>query len=245
MNLGMQEPVRGDGRTILRRREAERAIYIDFEGRQDGPPSLLGILYATDATERSGDVFEQHVLERLFWRAAEERYLSTRRNTWPILATTLGRSVATLSEQLESEDRLLVAWSKHELDVIEADKETQAHLEVIRRRYRDGKEVAKQWKRLAFPDLVFERDRRRGRNRLEQFLELIGYPVSSSHGAGNTGQRIRHLREGLSRCDGDFTRLTRTVKSKWTNLLEHNRHDCVGMRAVVLRAATELEQSTR
>jgi hypothetical protein len=66
-----------DGRAVLNRHEAERAVYIDFEGRQVGAPSLLGILHA-DSADPSRDVFEYRVLERLFWGAADARYLSTR-----------------------------------------------------------------------------------------------------------------------------------------------------------------------
>jgi hypothetical protein len=76
-------------------------------------------------------------------------------------------------------------------------------------------------------------------------MKLIGYSVPATHGPGNTGARISYIRERLPSRGGNFCRLTPTTKSKWTNVLQHNRHDCVGMRAVVMRAAADLGNSRR
>jgi hypothetical protein len=73
------------------------------------------------------------------------------------------------------------------------------------------------------------------------YLGAIGYEVPTSHGPGNTGSRIQAVRAALERTGGSYESLTRVQKSKWTNLLQHNRHDCEGMKAFCLKAAADLE----
>jgi expansin (peptidoglycan-binding protein) len=76
---------------------------------------------------------------------------------------------------------------------------------------------------------------------LKNYLGLVKYDVPTNLGDQKAAKRLTDVRKQLVRWDNEFARLTRTAKSKWTNVLHYNWHDCNGMRAVTVRAATELQ----
>ena len=55
--------------TQISRSDAERAIYIDFEGTAVDPPSFLGAAWA----DGEDHYFIQFVIERALWPAAEAK----------------------------------------------------------------------------------------------------------------------------------------------------------------------------
>ena len=194
--------------------EAERAIYIDFEGTETEPPSFLGAAWADS---EGGVRFVQYVLEPALWPAAEAATGVCGGTMvpadWPDLAEL--RRIA------EAEDRRLIAWSDRERKalvdgVLDEDDRRWFDDNVL-----DAKPLAKRWKRRVRPEVVFGRDprsRMRGRHRLDRYFGLIGYSVPKILGPGNSAQRIRAVRGQPAR-RGDYAALTRTVKGKWTKAL--------------------------
>lgn len=218
--------------TILTPAEAASALYVDFEGREQEPPVLLGTL---GPAER----FVQHVLDPLFRGALQYRPRSTA-SLGELREGDLPGVARWLAGRLEHEDRLLVAWSIHEKEVLLAGADSSRTADVIGERFRNGIETAKRWLRMEHPEVKLERDPYRGTHRLEEYMRLIGYPVPAIHGTGLTGKRVRNVRAGLVQNDGQFRKLSKGRKANWTNLLIHNFHDCFGMREVITRAAGEL-----
>jgi hypothetical protein len=215
--------------------EAERAIYIDFEGTETDPPSFLGAAWAGDDGEFR---FVQYVLEPALWPAAEAATGvcggAVLPANWPDLVEL--RRIA------EAEDRRIIAWSDHERDELAARLPDEDDRRWFDGHVLDAKPQAKRWKRRVRPEVVFERDpknRMRGRHRLERYFELIGYSVPKAFGPGNSARRIRAVRGQLAR-RGDYVALTRTVKGQWTKALKHNWHDCNGLRELVVRVVAEL-----
>ena len=100
--------------------------------------------------------------------------------------------------------------------------------------------MAKAWKSRHHRHIQFTRGPRgrSGRNTLGRYLGLIGYRVPRIDGPGNTAGRIRFVRAALAK-RGSFDALTAVQKNKWTNLLAHNWHDCVGLRALVEHVALD------
>ncbi len=191
--------------------EAERAIYIDFEGFVGHPPSLLGVLI--------GDALEQIVLDPRLRGAAEAKNLRI---------TTLQESITDLLATSRYEDRLIVAYTQHEKIVI------QEHAGIdLTGPYRDARMIALYWK-----NVCYSKKAMKGRG-LKDFLELIDYPRSAHLGKRESTNRIRAVADMLAR-KGKYQELSSGVKAKWTKLLHHNEIDCRGMRALVLRAAKEL-----
>jgi hypothetical protein len=142
--------------------------------------------------------------------------------------------VATeLARKSECEERPIIAYSQHELNLFMAYAQID-----IAKLYRDARMIAKRWKNMVHPDA-----RLKSRS-LKDFLEFIGFARPTHLGYRKSTKRLNAVREMLRR-KGSFDALTPVVKAQWTKLLEHNVIDCRGMRAVVLRAATELESRPR
>ena len=212
-------------RTVLPE-EAHRGIYIDFEGTAVDPPSFLGVTWVDGETQH----FVQHVLEKSLWPAAvaKENCLVSE---WEDL-----KEVRELSEK---EERLIFAWSTHE--ATELGKRSPDG-EWFSSNVINAIPIAKKWKREFHPDVTFTRDPQHpmlGRNRLDRYLKLIEYDVPSILGPGNSARRIRDVRNMLNNKDGDYSALTPTAKGKWTKSLNHNWHDCNGMRALLIAIAQE------
>ena len=113
----------------------------------------------------------------------------------------------------------------------------------VRARHRDAKLAAKPWLKRHHPGLRPPKGRRGRRPHTLHFYEgVVGYHVPPGLGPGLTGKRLRDVRGQLVRHGGDFSKLTRVAKAKWTKLLRHNHHDCQGMRAV-LRHVTGVSTS--
>ena len=212
--------------------EAQRAIYIDFEGTAVDPPSLLGIVW------RDGDEVRlvQYVVEEELWPAAEAKSPDhggeCRKATWADLAEIRHRA--------ETERRRVFAWSTHEADVLSEHVPSQADREWFAANVENAILNAKAWKKINHPDVIFKKDPKNpyvGKNQLHKYFSLINYDVPKAFGPGNSAQRIRKVREMLKKRDGDYSAITVTKKGQWTKALKHNWHDCDGLRELVLRCA--------
>jgi hypothetical protein len=211
------------------RRQVERAVYIDFEGTAVEAPSLMGVLI--------DDEFVQYVfdpsLEQAAIAKAVERGGTCRFMAAPAVLCDLRRLV-------EKEDRLVFAWSTHERDAIVELVNDPAEQAFWAGTLQNAIPLAKAWKKRHHPDVEFPAGPRgrSGRNALSRYLDLIGYQVPRIHGPGNSASRIRYVRAALAR-RGRFEALTTVQKNKWANLLKHNRHDCVGLRALLDHVARD------
>jgi hypothetical protein len=105
-------------------------------------------------------------------------------------------------------------------------------------KYRDARMIGRRWINSLHPGTVSEWG-------LADLLSFIGYDVPTHLGKGNAAKRIRDVSNGLAAKHGDYSRLTPVQKAKWTKLLEYNRIDCLGMRDLVLRAASEIAAAQR
>lgn len=200
----------------LSQAEAERAIYIDFEGFEDHSPSLLGILI--------DNTLEQVVLDARLSLAAEAKNLRV---------ATLHDSVRDLLAQSKAEGRLIVAYSQHEKNVIEKFAQTD-----LTGPYRDARMIAKRWR------TICHTGRPIGGRGLKDFLEFINFPRGTYLGEKKSTSRLKSVGDMLARKE-NYQALTPVAKAKWTKLLEHNEIDCRGMCALVVLAAKELGVAQR
>lgn len=196
-------------RRILTPQQADRAVWIDFEGFANASPTLIGVLI--------DGVLEQVVLEPLLAEAARAKGLRL---------STLRQEVDRLVALCRAEGRVLVAYSRHELKVIR----DHCGLDVSDI-YRDALKIAKRWWRRTHPGRPLE-DRS-----LNAILALVGHPVPPHLGERKTTHRLRGVLAGLA-AKGTYDALTPVVKAKWTKLLEHNASDCRGMELLVQLAVS-------
>ncbi len=201
--------------------EAERALYLDFEGNADQPPVLVGVLRREGRGERP--FVQQEVLDPVFASLG-----------LPVMS--LLAVVQKVVVRAEARDRRIVSWSQHDLEVVR--RLAADHPELVERfeaRYANAKSVAQRWVNKLNPE------RRPVDGRLIDYLGLIEYVVPEAAEAGEVGETIRRLRRTL-----DAGReLTANQHERWERLLEHNRHDCAGMKRICLRAARELDAVDR
>ena len=221
---------------ILTSEEAQRAIYIDFEGTAVDPPSFLGVLWFSDSGERN---FKQLILEEALWPMTigkpSTEFGPCTKETWKGLGAIRKLSV--------DEERLVIAWSTHESSEL-AQRVDGLDGEWFSENVVNAIPIAKFWKKKAFPEVVFKKSPKKwkmGKNSLDQYMRLIDYQVPKAFGPGNSASRIRAVREMLLKKGGDYSLLTPTAKGKWTKALLHNWHDCNGMREVMIRCAEKGE----
>lgn len=193
--------------------EIERAIYLDFEGFQETPPAMAGILCA--------DHFEQVVFDDALQSAAIEANCRVE---------YLDDEMRRLLTKCHDEKRRLVAFSQFEKDGCQLYADVD-----LGEVYCDGRKVAKRWINRACA-----RNRLEGWE-LKEFLLLIEYPRPRNLGSRQTTQRLHHVRDMLQR-RGEYQRLTSVAKAKWTRLLKHNRIDCFGLRELMRRTCSPFEE---
>ena len=195
-----------------RSEEVERAIYIDFEGFVDKVPSFIGV-------QIEGD-FKQVVFDEALRLAAEAKGLEVADFTAYMQA---------LVAQAQKEARLIVAYSEHEQNIIRE----YAGID-ISSRYLDARKLAKLWKNKCHHEAKLGMG-------LKDFLVFIDYERPSYLGEQKSTKRIQAVSSMLA-AKNRFDALTTTVKGQWTKVLQHNRIDVQGMRALVLQAGDELSK---
>jgi hypothetical protein len=155
-------------------------------------------------------------------------------------ARPLRHSLHEVVLRAAAHDRLIVAWSQHDLkvalaygglDPIEED--------VFVERYRDGKATAKAWLKAMHPDITPPGVAFGGKHLLAWYFEFIGFNVPEDAGPGRVAKNLERVAKGLAK-KGSFDKLTVGQQNAWRDVLLHNVYDCVGLRKVVRLAADEL-----
>ncbi len=192
--------------------EAERAIYIDFEGFTEEPPALLGILVE--------DEFEQIVLQQNLKSAADFKDLRT---------VSLSEILRELQSRCLTEKRYLVAFSIHESEV--AWEHAQMDLSHI---YKNALKIAKRWKyRMGL-------DPHRQIRSLKEYLAWLGFTIPQHLGNQKATKRLGNVISMIEK-RGDFEACTPVVKAKWTKLLQYNMYDCEGTKFLTSLTTTKLD----
>lgn len=209
--------------------EARSAIYVDFEQCKDEDPILLGVLFRADGGKTVRYV--RFLTDADFRHAVSPGVGGFE----PPKYRELSSACRYVLRMAEREDRLIVSWSEHDLRVMHKGLKLAEH-PALEQRYRDGKAIVKRWANSTGQG-------HEGRNTLASYPELIGYEVPEGAGTGRTGETIRRVRKSLTNKSEGFADLTPNQQARWLDLLEHNRHDCLGMRDLVFKAAKTQQAS--
>ena len=212
----------------IKKKAADRAIYVDFEGRalEDEPPVLLGYCVDDGSLDPAAEpVVKQYLLDQTLHALT---VLAP-----DVIPASIEDAVVDMMELSDRENRHLVSWSLHDRRLIQRWTTHQAF------RYRNAIPTARRWRGgrttlgVGCPIITFDQED------LQSYLSFIGYPVPEHlrHGAADW---ISTVRARLAGAQGDPSRLSKGGQLAWRNLLEHNRLDVLGMRTVV-RVATGLD----
>ena len=198
--------------------QANRAIYLDFEGFKGKPPAIAGFSFDNQ--------FEQVVLDPVLEGAAAAHGLSV---------LTLDEFVRNLLDECKTNGRFIIAFSDHERAVILRELDLD-----IRNYYKNALRLANRWRHKYHPHEEW------GKASLARYLELPGidYEIPSHLGKGSATARLRSVSEGLE-TRGDYAKLVASQKKKWADLLEYNRHDVLALEYLTRKAAEELKRAKR
>ena len=207
------------------REQIERAIYIDFEGTKVDLPSFLGWY-----CEGQWGFF---ITEEGMHTAASYPHAKGSGT-----ASTLTDACRAVMHRAVRERRPVMAWSTHELTTILAlDSWTAVERDWWTQCLINALPIGKQWarrNRVKVPVVEGQWANRPNKWSLSGFRMATAYPkIHALHEPGHTAQRLRHVRQQLDKRGGDFSRLTRVAKGKWTKVLTHNYHDCAGLAHVM------------
>ena len=186
--------------------------------------------------------FEQVVFDPALRAAAEAKNLRT---------STLAQEVETILARADSEERSVFAYSMHEHEVV--DRYTVLGRR-LRKRYRNVLKIARRWldtrqrseitlNREGRPRWKNDQYRTQGAKEwaLINFLKFIGNPPPPHLGTAKTTKRLRAVIKMLETRHDEYDRMTPTVKAGWTKLLDHNKHDCHGIRSLMIRISDETD----
>lgn len=214
----MSKPSR---RNRLAPEEAQRALYIDFEGRKDQPPVLLGCAHR--AGRGAPPWVWQCVTDPVF------EPLTTADDDIELLP--LPDAVERILQRADAKGRLIVAWSEHELNVVKTY--CPEHLERFEPRFVNARAVAVHWRNACHGG------DRPASNELADYLALIGYEVEAEAGPGQAAETIKRVATSLEKGRG-LAGMTDDQRRRWSALRRHNLRDCHGMKRVCVLAANEV-----
>ena len=217
--------------------EAQRAIYIDFEGFQNKPPSCLGGVWAIGKKGSDDNLACIHDIHQRELHPLIDAYTPR----FPAISQyeqrnfSISQSINDLARRAYKQDRRIVSWSTHEINKV-AEAELEASLlETFKLNYRDGKITAKAW----FQQLGLDTSNQS--NKLIRYLEEADYPLTEDYGLGQTTKRLKSVINGLDN-KGSWSELLRSQQANWENLLLHNFVDCHGLRYVVKLATNTIHR---
>ncbi len=207
-------------------------MYIDFEclkGRPPKPPrpALLGVL---DGAE--GESFEQIITDV---RLSPAKVANKR-----CRIATAEAAADALVDKAKGEKRRIIGWSFFDRDrLIEACPDRRADINAL---YVNALHVARPWRKTFHPGFPIEReDAFAPKHTLDKYATLAGYQGAAAFRNAAPAKWIKHTLDQLEATGGRYGKTTPQTKRDWHKLLAYNRHDCLALRHIVLRASREME----
>ena len=206
----------------LTRDEARRAIWLDFEGGINKLPSLAGVLVE--------GLYSATILNPDFGSLAK-----TRKLVHKSFGDFVGDTLSTASQ----EERVIAAWSEHELNQMEGFDDG-----ILKKRYRNAnKLVLKFFKdKPTFKKLKKQnkKDKAEGKRRNSNVglkdllgLDYIPYDYPDCLESFSPAKTISRMDGQLATHGGNYCKVAIGAKNAFTQLIEYNEHDCRGMPCMI------------
>ena len=183
-------------------------IYIDFEGFIGKPPSIVG--------ELKNNNFKVYIFSETLQGIPNHECRKCRIN---IEYIDLRTYLENLIHECKTNNKKIVAYGERELNVFK-----ECNINGIEKYYINAHKEIKKWfsiNRLVKPK-PFSLDN------LMSYWEF----TTTEFGDRQTTQRIRSTEQQLVVRRNDFSKITNTVKIKWSKVLHYNRQDVEGLEFV-------------
>ena len=215
--------------------EAQRAIYIDFEGFKGKPPTFFGWVWAVGKKASDDHIACIHDIhdKALQPLVGEVELPPGAVGTYEQRPFSVGQSINDLARRAGNQDRRIVSWSTHEMIQIAESELSPSLLRMFEHNYRDGKITAKKW----FKQMDLSTAKQT--NTLVRYLGQARYPLPDTYGSGQTTKRLKSVLGGIEN-KGSWSRLRPSQQKNWEGVLLHNFVDCHGLRHVIKTAANAL-----
>lgn len=192
--------------------EALAGIYVDFEGRKNGDPVLLGILWNAERNGTGPWSIEQVVMDPEMQEVDEATGATC-------TALSIEAAISSVLDRSDAERRHLISWSEHDRNILKRISGDRAF------RYRNAIRTARGWRYReetagTITDSPQNDDAQR--NALRRYETFIGYDRPAER--YDVGDSIRYIRELKS--------VTPGAVDRWNTILIHNRHDLLAMRDI-------------
>ena len=204
----------------ISRDEAKSAIYLDFEGNKDKPPSFAGTVIDG---EYQGTFFE-------------EEFKSVARHRKMFLQNLPGFT-GKLFRRAETEKRMIIAWSTHELKFLsESHPEIETHYlnanKLVMGWFKDNRKptIKKLKAKIAEEKLFMKRNP--GLKDLLQ-LDYVDYDYPKDLKGFSPSKEITRVRKQLTNQSGLYKNLSRGAKVALGKMIKYNEHDCMGMKHLI------------
>ena len=184
-------------------RDAEQAIYLDFEGTKRDPVCLVGTYDQLDGKWRLRQ-----------WAFDPSLQTAAKAGTGDVVSWDPDSFVDWLVDRSEEHRAKVIAWSEHDMLVL-------IHIRPqISMRFRNARSTARRWDRSQGADLEGD---------LQTHLEHIGYHREPDVVSG-AGDWIRTIR---ARAKPEWEDVSRGGQEAWGRLVSHNATDLEGMATYV------------
>jgi hypothetical protein len=210
---------------VITPQEARRGVYLDFEGHLEGPPVLAGRLIGESD-------FAWTVFDETFFGAARD-------GTERAATGNLGDYLEDLVSLCEKQDRRLICFTEHELDVIRTVG--GALFQRACSLYRNTNLLAKQWFTTCQPETytrlkreAAKREFRRTGVGLKDYLDVawVSCPFPAQYRNHEPATALGIVRSQLEERACQWSRLAKKRKFLWTRTLRYNRADWEGLRCL-------------
>lgn len=202
------------------RRTARRAIHLGVVGTRRGDTALIG--HALEGRWRAT------IVDPRLWPMKKVRGRRLRVDTGD--ATEMFRA---LRQRSIDEDRRIMAWSIDDIAAVRAALPADEML-WWEKHLVNALQVARHWKLLNVGWVYIEPrgDYDMDYNPLTSYMRVAGYGVPATHRVGVQFYDIHRLRSAL-RVVESMDELPERLREAWIDVLDHNRHHCLGLAAVM------------
>ena len=220
----------------LTRDEARRAIWLDFEGGINKLPSLAGVLVEGR--------YSATILNPDFGSLAKNRKL---------VQQTFENFVGDTLSAASQEERVIAAWSEHELNQMEEFDDG-----ILEACYRNANKLVlkffrkKRSKTMKKLRQQIKRDKAEGKRRnsnvgLKDLLGLyyIKYDYPDRFKSFEPAKTISRMEDQLAKHGGNYRKVATGAKDAFTQLIGYNEHDCKGMACMIDYVFSRQREVTR